>query len=222
VAAIILEPVQGEGGFYAAPADFMRGLRAICDEHGILLIADEVQTGYGRTGKLFAMEHYDVLPDLITMAKSLAGGMPLSAVNGRAEIMDAPAPAAWAAPMPATRWRGLGAGGAGRDGRRKAGGPWRAWATSCRNTSTNALGRAADRRSARRGRDGGRGVCRPGHRQAGCGLHQEGPATRPEHGLLLLTCGSYGNVIRFLFPLTIPDAVMDEALGILAKAIKLA
>jgi 4-aminobutyrate aminotransferase/4-aminobutyrate aminotransferase/(S)-3-amino-2-methylpropionate transaminase len=92
VAAIILEPVQGEGGFYAAPADFMRGLRAICDEHGILLIADEVQTGYGRTGKLFAMEHYDVLPDLITMAKSLAGGMPLSAVNGRAEIMDAPAP----------------------------------------------------------------------------------------------------------------------------------
>jgi 4-aminobutyrate aminotransferase/4-aminobutyrate aminotransferase/(S)-3-amino-2-methylpropionate transaminase len=124
VAAIILEPVQGEGGFYAAPADFMRGLRAICDEHGILLIADEVQTGYGRTGKLFAMEHYDVLPDLITMAKSLAGGMPLSAVNGRAEIMDAPAPAAWAAPMPATRWRGLGAGGAGRDGRRKAGGPW--------------------------------------------------------------------------------------------------
>ena len=92
VAAIILEPVQGEGGFYAAPAEFMRGLRKICDEHGILLIADEVQTGFGRTGKLFAMEHYDVEPDLVTFAKSLAGGMPLSGVVGRAEIMDAPAP----------------------------------------------------------------------------------------------------------------------------------
>ena len=92
VAAIILEPVQGEGGFYAAPAEFMRGLRKICDEHGILLIADEVQTGFGRTGTLFAMEHYDVEPDLVTFAKSLAGGMPLSGVVGRAEIMDAPAP----------------------------------------------------------------------------------------------------------------------------------
>src|SRR5450830_1184950 len=92
VAAIILEPVQGEGGFYAAPPEFMRGLRALCDEHGIVLIADEVQTGFARTGKLFAMEHYDVLPDLMTMAKSLAGGMPLAAVCGRAEVMDAPAP----------------------------------------------------------------------------------------------------------------------------------
>ena len=92
VAAIILEPVQGEGGFYAAPAEFMRGLRQICDEHGIVLIADEVQTGFGRTGSLFAMEQYDVEPDLVTFAKSLAGGMPLSGVVGRAEIMDAPAP----------------------------------------------------------------------------------------------------------------------------------
>lgn len=92
VAAIILEPVQGEGGFYQASPSFMRSLRALCDEHGILLIADEVQTGFGRTGKLFAMEHYDVTADLTTFAKSLAGGMPLSGVCGRAEIMDAPAP----------------------------------------------------------------------------------------------------------------------------------
>jgi 4-aminobutyrate aminotransferase/4-aminobutyrate aminotransferase/(S)-3-amino-2-methylpropionate transaminase len=92
VAAIIFEPVQGEGGFNVAPPEFVRMLRAVCDEHGILLVADEVQTGFGRTGKLFAMEHYDVAPDLTTMAKSLAGGMPLSAVCGRAEIMDAPAP----------------------------------------------------------------------------------------------------------------------------------
>ncbi len=106
VAAIIFEPVQGEGGFYAAPADFVRGLRKICDQHGIVLIADEVQTGFARTGKLFAMQHYDVLPDLTTMAKSLAGGMPLSGVVGRADVMDArPRPAAWAAPTRATRWR---------------------------------------------------------------------------------------------------------------------
>ncbi|VTR54982.1 4-aminobutyrate aminotransferase PuuE [Serratia fonticola] len=92
VAAIVLEPVQGEGGFNVAPAEFMQALRTLCDQHGILLIADEVQTGFARTGKLFAMDHYAVKPDLITMAKSLAGGMPLSAVAGRAEVMDAPAP----------------------------------------------------------------------------------------------------------------------------------
>ncbi len=92
VAAIILEPVQGEGGFYAMPPEFMRALRRICDSYGILLIADEIQTGFGRTGRWFAMDHHDVLPDLMTMAKSLAGGTPLSAVCGRADIMDAPAP----------------------------------------------------------------------------------------------------------------------------------
>ncbi|NJF84485.1 aminotransferase class III-fold pyridoxal phosphate-dependent enzyme, partial [Salmonella enterica] len=92
VAAIILEPIQGEGGFNVAPADFMQALRDLCDTHGILLIADEVQTGFARTGKLFAMQHYDVKPDLMTMAKSLAGGFPLSGVVGRAEVMDAPAP----------------------------------------------------------------------------------------------------------------------------------
>ena len=84
VAAIILEPIQGEGGFNVAPADFMQALRDLCDTHGILLIADEVQTGFARTGKLFAMQHYDVKPDLMTMAKSLAGGFPLSGVVGRA------------------------------------------------------------------------------------------------------------------------------------------
>ncbi|WP_446909329.1 aminotransferase class III-fold pyridoxal phosphate-dependent enzyme, partial [Klebsiella pneumoniae] len=92
VAAIILEPIQGEGGFNVAPADFMQALRDLCDTHGILLIADEVQTGFARTGKLFAMQHYEVKPDLMTMAKSLAGGFPLSGVVGRAEVMDAPAP----------------------------------------------------------------------------------------------------------------------------------
>ncbi|RVM33093.1 aminotransferase class III-fold pyridoxal phosphate-dependent enzyme, partial [Sinorhizobium meliloti] len=92
VAAIIIEPVQGEGGFYPVPTAFMKALREVCDQHGILLIADEVQTGFARTGKLFAMEHHGVAPDLTTMAKSLAGGFPLAAVTGRAEIMDAPGP----------------------------------------------------------------------------------------------------------------------------------
>jgi 4-aminobutyrate aminotransferase len=105
VAAIIIEPVQGEGGFYVAPAELRARLRALCDEHGIVLIADEVQTGFARTGKLFAMQHYDVVPDLITMAKSLAGGMPLSAVIGRADaIMDAPAPGGLGGTYAATRW----------------------------------------------------------------------------------------------------------------------
>jgi 4-aminobutyrate aminotransferase/(S)-3-amino-2-methylpropionate transaminase len=92
VAAIIIEPVQGEGGFHQAPPELMRALRKICDENGIVLIADEVQTGYGRTGKMFAMEHYDVKPDLICVAKSLAGGFPLSGVIGKAAIMDAADP----------------------------------------------------------------------------------------------------------------------------------
>ena len=86
----MLEPVQGEGGFIVAPAEFVRGVRALCDEHGIVLVVDEVQTGYGRTGRLFAIEHYGVEPDLITVAKSIAAGLPLSGVLGKAEIMDAP------------------------------------------------------------------------------------------------------------------------------------
>jgi 4-aminobutyrate aminotransferase / (S)-3-amino-2-methylpropionate transaminase / 5-aminovalerate transaminase len=90
VAAIVIEPVQGEGGFVVAPRDFMAGIRRICDEHGIVLVVDEVQTGFGRTGKMFAIEHYGVEPDLMTVAKSIAGGLPLSGVLGKAEIMDAP------------------------------------------------------------------------------------------------------------------------------------
>ena len=90
VAAIIIEPVQGEGGFYIAPFDFMKKVRKICDDNGILLISDEIQAGFARTGKLFAIEHSGVAADLVTMAKSLAGGFPLSGVLGKAEIMDAP------------------------------------------------------------------------------------------------------------------------------------
>ncbi|MDX6407365.1 MAG: 4-aminobutyrate aminotransferase / (S)-3-amino-2-methylpropionate transaminase / 5-aminovalerate [Gaiellaceae bacterium] len=90
VAAIVVEPVQGEGGFVVAPAEFMEGLRRICNENGIVLVVDEVQTGYGRTGKMWGIEHYNVEPDLMTVAKSIAAGLPLSGVIGKAEIMDAP------------------------------------------------------------------------------------------------------------------------------------
>lgn len=92
VAAVIIEPVLGEGGFVPAPAQFLQALRKICDTHGILLVADEIQTGFGRTGRWFAIEHSDVVPDLITVAKTLGGGLPLAAVTGRAEVMDAPMP----------------------------------------------------------------------------------------------------------------------------------
>lgn len=92
VAAIIVEPVQGEGGFYAAPAEFLQALRALCDKHGILLIADEIQTGFGRTGKMFSFEHANVEADLMTMAKGIAGGFPIAAVVGKSDIMDAPLP----------------------------------------------------------------------------------------------------------------------------------
>ncbi len=222
VAAIILEPVQGEGGFYQAPADFMRGLRKICDAHGILLIADEVQTGFARTGKLFAMEHYDVQADLITMAKSLAGGMPLSGVVGRAEVMDAAAPG------------GLGGTYAGNplaiasahavldiiDEEKLLA---RGTALGDKLKSTLAALKAEVPQIA--------DVRGPGAMIAAEFIDPQTGApdadfakrvqTRAlERGLLLLICGTYGNVIRFLFPLTITDAVFDEALAILAETLK--
>jgi 4-aminobutyrate aminotransferase/(S)-3-amino-2-methylpropionate transaminase len=92
IAAMIIEPVQGEGGFIVPPKEFLPGLKAICEKHGFVFIADEIQTGFGRTGKMFAVEHFGVAPDLMTLAKSIAAGLPLSAVVGKAEIMDAPTP----------------------------------------------------------------------------------------------------------------------------------
>lgn len=221
VAAIILEPVQGEGGFYQAPVDFMVALRKLCDEHGILLVADEVQTGFGRTGKWFAMEHYPVLPDIMTMAKSMAGGTTLSAVCGRAEIMDAPLP-----------------GGLGGT---YAGSPMAIAASHAvidvikeegLIERSNALGEKlrgflnAQRAKVPQIVDA-RG---PGSMVA---VEFNDPATgKPdpdftkrvqakalEQGLILLTCGVYGNVLRLLYPLTTPDAIFDEALGILADAL---
>ncbi|MFC0401842.1 4-aminobutyrate--2-oxoglutarate transaminase [Paraburkholderia rhizosphaerae] len=223
VAAIIFEPVQGEGGFYEAPAEFVRGLRALCDAHGILLIADEVQTGFARTGKLFAMEHYDVVPDLMTIAKSLAGGMPLSGVVGRADVMDAPAPG------------GLGGTYAGNPLAIAAAHAVldiidsealcdRAAAFGERLKSRlNALRSSVPQIADVRGPGAMIAVefSKPGDAHQPDAAFAKLVQTRAlERGLLLLVCGVYSNVIRFLFPLTIEQSVFDEALAILEDVLK--
>lgn len=224
VAAIMLEPVQGEGGFYVAPPDLMRGLRAICDEHGILLCVDEVQTGFGRTGKWFAMEHHDVLPDITWMAKSLAGGTTLSAVCGRAEIMDAPA-----------------AGGLGGT---YAGNPLAVAAAHAvievieqegllerSHLLGSTLGRRLDKLAGEvpqiadvRGLGSMVAVefNNAKTRKPDADFTRRVQALALERGLILLTCGVYANVVRFLYPLTTPDAVFDEALGIIDESIRMA
>lgn len=221
VAAIVLEPVQGEGGFNIAPPEFMQSLRTLCDRHGILLIADEVQTGFARTGKLFAMEHYAVKPDLITMAKSLAGGMPLSAVAGRAEVMDAPAP-----------------GGLGGT---YAGNPLAVAAALavlevieeeqlCQRSQRLGQHLVEVLQQARKQCPAIADIRAKGSMVA---VEFNDPATgKPspeftrqvqqkaqEAGLLLLSCGVNGNVIRFLYPLTIPDAQFNQALAILSRVL---
>lgn len=217
VAAIIIEPVQGEGGFHQAPQDLMRALRALCDEYGILLIADEIQTGLGRTGKLFAMEHYDVLPDLMTIAKSLAGGMPLSAVCGRAATMDAPAPGGLGGTY-AGNPVALAAAHAVLDviaGERLV---ERANVLGARmKQALCALRPDVPQMADVRGPGAMIAVefMRPGTRTPDPDFARRVQAAALAKGLILLTCGSDGNVIRFLFPLTISDALMDEALGTL-------
>ena len=221
VAAIILEPVQGEGGFYEVPQGFFAKLRAICDQHGIVLIADEVQTGFARTGKLFAMEHHGVAADITTMAKGLGGGLPISAVTGRAEIMDSPA-----------------AGGLGGT---YAGNPLGVAAAhavldviedeALCDRATRLGQRLKQRLAGMQDRVPEIADIRgPGFMNAVefnlAGSDKPNPEmtgrVREEalkRGLILLTCGVYGNVIRFLAPLTIPDAVFDEALDILEDAV---
>ena len=222
VAAIIIEPVQGEGGFYVTPPELMRRLRELCDEHGILLIADEIQSGFARTGKLFAMEHYGVDPDIIVTAKSLAGGFPLSAVTGRANVMDTPP-----------------AGGLGGT---YAGNPV-AIAAALAVIDVIRDERLVDR-AARLGNEV-KSLLERIRREvpqiaevrglgAMIGVEFADPKTGApdpafakkvqaralERGLLLLTCGIHFNVIRFLMPLTIPDAVFAEAMRILEDSIR--
>ncbi|WP_053144300.1 4-aminobutyrate--2-oxoglutarate transaminase [Erwinia billingiae] len=216
VAAIIFEPIQGEGGFNIAPAEFVSKLRALCDQHGILLIADEIQTGFARTGKLFASEYYpDAKPDLITMAKSLGGGLPISAVSGRAEVMDAPQPG------------GLGGTYAGNplaiasslavlevideealcDRALRLGAELVETLNGCGNPALVEV-RARGSMVAAEFND-------PATGKPSAEIAKNIQQKALEHGLILLTCGVHGNVIRFLYPLTIPDAQFKQALTLL-------
>jgi 4-aminobutyrate aminotransferase len=223
VAALIVEPVQGEGGFYIAPPVFLRELRTLCDRHGILLIVDEVQTGFARTGKMFAIEHSGVVPDLMTVAKSLAGGVPLSAVVGRADIMDAPLPGGLGGTYAGSPL-GCAAALAVRDVIESEG-------LCARAERLGAMMRARleDMRS--------RWPCIGEVRGLGAMVAMELVRDRrpdsPDaeitkalvqsagrRGLVLLSCGIYGNVIRFLAPLTIPDAQLAEGLAILEAALE--
>jgi 4-aminobutyrate aminotransferase / (S)-3-amino-2-methylpropionate transaminase / 5-aminovalerate transaminase len=222
VAAIIVEPVQGEGGFNVAPPEFMQRLRALCDQHGILMIADEIQTGAGRTGTWFAVEQTGVAPDMITMAKSMAGGFPLSAVVGRAEVMDAPA-----------------AGGLGGT---YAGSP-----VACAAAlavlevfkKEKLLERSrvlGERMTASLKAMAGKNKCIADIRGLGAmvavELCKEGNLAQPDadltkrvcaeatqRGLILLSCGTYGNVIRIRVPLTASDAIVDEGLAIIEASL---
>ncbi len=228
VAAIVFEPVQGEGGFNVIQKEAVRWLRALCDEHGIVLIADEIQTGFGRTGKMFAMEHFDVVPDLMTIAKSLAGGVPLSAVTGRAEIMDAPAPG------------GLGGTYAGnplaiaaahavidvmRDERLPERGQMLGDRLKVVLESLRAeVPQIADVR-------GLGAMVAVEFNRAGSGVELNVPdpeftkavqAQALKRGLILLSCGVNANVVRFLFPLTIQEPVFDEAMDVLRAAMRAA
>jgi 4-aminobutyrate aminotransferase len=221
VAAIIIEPVQGEGGFYITPPELMHTLRTLCDEHGMLLIYDEIQTGFGRTGKMFAAEHYDVIPDIMTMAKSLAGGTTLSAVCGKAEVMDGPAPgglggtyagnplaiAAAHAVLDILEEEQLVARanylGEKLSNRLKA-----AQATTPALKEVRGLGSmiAAEFFDPVTGRPSPE-------------ITKRVQQAALDEGLILLTCGIYVNAIRFLYPLTIQDDIFDEALNIIDHAL---
>ena len=223
VAAIIIEPVQGEGGFYPAPPAFLRALRDICDRHGIVFIADEIQTGFARTGRMFAIEHAGVAPDLITVAKSLAGGVPLSGVIGRAEIMDAP-PAGGLGGTYAGSPLGCAAGLAVLD-------VIESEDLCARAERQGAVLRA--RLEDLRSRWSCIGDVRGLGAMVAMELVRDRRADAPDaeltralvqaagrRGLVLLSCGVYGNVIRFLAPLTLPDAQLAEGLAILEAALE--
>ncbi|MFC0668835.1 4-aminobutyrate--2-oxoglutarate transaminase [Azotobacter chroococcum] len=220
IAAILVEPVQGEGGFNVAPQEFMRGLRAICDRHGILLIADEVQTGAGRTGTFFAMEQMGVAADLTAFAKSIAGGFPLAGVCGKAEYMDAIAPGglggtyagsplACAAALAVLevfeeerlleRARSIGA--------RLTEGLWAIQARHPSIAEVRGLGAMVAIELCEGGDLG----------KPATTLTGQIVARARDKGLILLSCGTCGNVLRFLMPLTVPDELLDRGLAILAE-----
>ena len=222
VAAIIVEPVLGEGGFVPAPREFLQGLRAVTEKHGIVLIVDEIQTGFGRTGKFFAIEHSGVEPDLMTVAKSLAAGFPLSGVVGKAEIMDAPAPGGLGgtyAGNPVACAAGLAVLDVMRDERlperaARIGSVveerMRSWANEHEIVGdVRVMGAMAGMELVR-----SRKTKEPADTETARVL-----SAARERGLILLRSGVHHNVIRTLMPLTIPDEQLDEGLDILGAAL---
>jgi 4-aminobutyrate aminotransferase / (S)-3-amino-2-methylpropionate transaminase / 5-aminovalerate transaminase len=225
VAAIVIEAVQGEGGFVVAPREFMEGVRRICGEHGIVMVVDEVQTGFGRTGRMFAIEHYGIEPDLVAVAKSIAAGLPLSAVIGKAEIMDAPgdsaiggtyvgnpvAQAAALAVLDVFEEEGLVARAAvlGETIRSRMTAWQERWDTigDVRGLGAMlAIELVQDR----------------GTKAPAADLATAVVEAAAERGLLLLKSGIYGNCIRVLLPLVIADAELDEALAVWEQALEAA
>jgi 4-aminobutyrate aminotransferase/(S)-3-amino-2-methylpropionate transaminase len=223
VAAVLAEPVLGEGGFVVPPPDFFPALIEICRHHGVLFIADEIQSGFGRTGKLFASEHYGIEPDILVSAKSLGGGLPLAAITGRAEIMDAPGPG------------GLGGTFAGNPVSCAA-----ALAVLDLFEKENLLARANQlgRHFQQRAREWQKRWPIVGEVRGLGGMQaielvksraSREPAAEEtkqiaqfcyEHGLITITAGSYSNVIRVLVPLVVTSEQMDEAMDVLEAALK--
>lgn len=221
-AAVVIEPVLGEGGFYAAPASFLKRLRELCDEHDMLLIVDEVQSGFGRTGKMFAIEHSGVEPDIMTVAKSMADGMPISAIVGTDRVMDASGPnslggtytgnpAACAAALAVMdvfeeedilgKSQALG---------EKLGNRFAQWQEQFEHVDNGrnlgamaAIELVTDKQS----------------REPRPDMATKVTAYAKAHGLILLSCGMHGNTIRFLMPVTIEDDVLEEGLGIVEDAL---
>lgn len=221
VAAIVFEPVQGEGGFNPIQPAAVKWLRELCDQHGILLVADEVQTGFARTGKMFAMEHYGVSPDLMTMAKSMAGGTTLSAVSGKAAIMDGPAPGGLGGTY-AGNPLAIAASHAVLDVMAEERLPERA-----QKLGDQLIGHLIAKRAVypkRMGDVRGLGAMVACEFIDAAGAPDADTTKKVQtaalkRGLLLLTCGVFGNVIRFLFPLTIEDSVFAEGLAVFDAAL---
>ena len=218
IAAIIIEPVQGDGGFRPAPPEFLRALRALATRHGIVLICDEIQTGFGRTGKMFAFEHAGIEPDLVTLAKSLAGGFPLSGVTGKATIMDAPLPGGLGGTYGGNPVACAAALGAIETMEKED------LAGAARTIETIMLPRLRELAQSHPviGDVRGRGamlaveLVKPGTTEPDAAAAAKVARTCHANGMIILTCGTYGNVLRFLPPLVIGQPLLNEGLGILA------
>ena len=221
VAAIVFEPVQGEGGFNPILPAAVKWLRELCDAHGILLIADEVQTGFARTGRMFAMEHYGVKPDLMTLAKSMAGGTTLSAVCGRAAVMDGPAPGGLGGTY-AGNPLAVAAAHAVLDVMAEEKLCDRAQRLGDQLIAYLAAKRAVHKRMGDVRGLGAMVACEfvdPKTGAPDAEMTRRVQMAALQRGLLLLTCGVNANVIRFLFPLTIEDAVFEEGLSVFSAAL---